>query len=92
MRAVHEAAQVIRRAVDVRGRVDIDAVVAPAEPSGELRNRHHLDGGDADAGELVQLAHRRCPRALARERSGMQLVDDLPVGFQTRPPLVRPSE
>ena len=84
VRRVDEAAEIVRRAVHVRRRKEIDAVVAPAEASVELRDRHHLDDRDPEARQLRQLARRRRPRPLARERADVHLVDDLPFDA-TRP-------
>ena len=49
MRVVDEVAQIIRSSVQTRRREKIDAVVTPPEVSGEIRNRHDFDNGDADA-------------------------------------------
>ncbi len=76
MRAIDEAAEVVGRAVEARRRVQAHAVVAPAEPSREVRDGHHLEHGDADVREGGQLAHRALPGSLARERADVQLVDD----------------
>ena len=50
---VDEAAEVVGRAVEVRRREQIDAVVAPAETPLELGDRHHFDHRDAGARELA---------------------------------------
>ncbi len=49
MRMVDEVAQIIRSSVQTRRREKIDAVVTPSEVSGEIRDRHDLYNGDADA-------------------------------------------
>src|SRR5690349_19914891 len=92
VRAVDEPAEIVRRAVDVRGRVEIDAVVAPTECAGRFGDGHQLDDRDAEARELRQLRHRRRPRPFRRERTGMQLVDYLPVRPYTAPTRIRPPE
>ena len=56
MRLVHEAAQVVGLAVDMRGGEEVDAVIAPAEAAGELGDRHHLDARDPEIGEVAELA------------------------------------
>jgi hypothetical protein len=89
---VHETAEVIGLAVEARGCKEIDAVVSPAEAAGELRDRHQLDAGDAELGQLLQLARRCRPRSLAREGADMHLIDDLPCHPRTRPLGVRPAE
>ena len=40
---VDEAPQVVGRAVEMRRREQVDAVIAPAEAARELVDRHHLD-------------------------------------------------
>ena len=77
MRAIDEAAQIVRRAVEPRRREQVDAVVAPAELAGELGDRHHLDDRDAESRERRQLLRGRRPRALRREGADVQLVDHL---------------
>ena len=62
---VDEAAEVVGRAVQVRRREQVDAVVAPAEAPVELGDRHQLDHRDADARQLAQLVRGRGPRPLA---------------------------
>ena len=92
VRLVDEAAQVVGLAVEARRREQVNAVVAPAEFSGELRDRHHLDARHARAGQLPQLARRRGPSAFARERADVHLVDDLPAAAGALPTFIRPGE
>ena len=75
--AVDERAQVVGLAVEVRGRIEVDAVVAPAEAAGELGHRHHLDERDAGVAQLFELAHGARKGAFPRERSDVHLVHDL---------------
>ena len=49
VRAVHEAAKIVGLAVEPRRRIEIDAVVPPPEPSNEIRDRHDLEHGHAEA-------------------------------------------
>ena len=62
-------AQIVRRSVQARRRVQIDAVVAPAQPPGEIGHRHHLDHGDADVGETRSVD----PAAAAHVPSGVNV-------------------
>ena len=75
--AIDQPPQIVGRAVDVRGRPEIDAVVAPAEASGELGDRHQLDDGDAQLAQRRQLARRGGEGSLRGERADVKLVDDL---------------
>ena len=77
VRAVDEPAQVVRAAVEVRRRPQVDAVVAPAEAPGELGDRHQLDHRDADVGQHRQPLGRGGVRPLGREGPDVHLVDDL---------------
>ena len=63
--AVDEPAEVVRRAVQARRREEVDAVVPPAEPPGELADGHDLEAVDAELGERRQLADRGLPGAFA---------------------------
>src|SRR3954452_6408673 len=47
VRAVDKKPQVIRRTIQTAGGKKVYAVVTPAEFSGEIRNWHHLEQGDA---------------------------------------------
>src|SRR5262249_14165080 len=53
MSAIDESAEVIRFSIKTCGRVQVDAVVTPAEPAGEVGYRHRLDDRYADPGKLI---------------------------------------
>ena len=59
MGAIDEAAQVVGPTVEAGGREEIDAVVAPAEPAREFRDRHHLDQRDPRRGQFAAAARPR---------------------------------
>ena len=90
VRPIDEGAEVVGRAVEPGRREQVDAVVAPAEPAGEVVHGHDLDDGDAQIGEVRQLAARRCPGPLGREGADVQLVDDLALEPHALPVRVRP--
>ena len=92
MRAIDEPTQVVRGAVQMARREQIDAVVAPAETSGELRDRHHFDRGDPDVGERRQLLHRRTPGAFLGERADVELVEHLAFEAHAGPRLIGPCK
>jgi hypothetical protein len=83
---VVERTKVGRRAVQSRRGVEVDAVISPAEPPGEVRHRHHLDHGDAKPRQLLQLAGGGAPCAFSRERADVHLVDHLPLARDAGPP------
>ena len=65
VRAVDKAAEIVRAAVEAGRREQIDPVIAPAEAAGKIGDRHQLDAGDAERGQLGQLRARpppSCPR------------------------------
>ena len=76
MRGVDEGADVVGHAVEPRRRPEVDAVVAPAEPAGELVQRHDLEERDADVAQQRELLDRRTKGAFGRERADVHLVDD----------------
>ena len=82
--AVHEAAEVVGRAVEVRGGEEVHAVVAPAEPAGELGHGHDLQGGDAEVRQGRQLAGRRLPGPLRGEGADVHLVEHLALAAACR--------
>jgi hypothetical protein len=92
MGAVQEAAKVVRLAIEVAGREEIDAVVAPAEAAGELGDRHHLDDRDAEPGQLRQLPAGGLPGPLRGEGPHVHLVEDLPIAPQSPPSFVGPRK
>ena len=52
MRRIDESSRVVRLAVAVKRREELDAVVAPSESAGELRDRHDFKRGDSEVGQL----------------------------------------
>ncbi len=72
---VDERAQVVGVAVGTRGRVEHHAVVAPIPAAGEIRQRHDLDGRDAEFLEIFELADGGEESAFRRERADVQFVD-----------------
>ena len=92
VRAIHEAAQIVGPAVQPRRREHVDAVVTPAEPAGEVGDRHHFDDGNAGMRQLRQLALRGRPRPFACEGADVQLVDHLARQRHAAPAHVGPFE
>ncbi len=75
MGGVDERAQVVRLAVGAGGRVEHHAVVTPVPAAGKIRQRHELDGRDAEFLQVVELVDGGEERAFRRERADMQFVD-----------------
>ena len=48
------AAHVVRRAIELRRRKPVNAVVPPTELARERRDRHHLDECDADIAQVAK--------------------------------------
>ena len=92
VRAVDEAAKVVRRAVEMRGGEEIHAVVTPAEATGKVADGHHLHQGYPQAGELRKLRHGGGPGPFVAEGADVHLVDDLPGGYHSFPGRVGPVE
>jgi len=51
-------------------------VVAPTSLPGVFRHRHELERGHAEIDEMRDVLNQAVKRALARERAGVELVDD----------------
>ena len=51
---IDQTLEPVGTAVDVPGREQVDPVVAPAEPAGELGHRHDLDVGHAQRLEVIE--------------------------------------
>ena len=89
---IYKRAQIVRRAIQVGWREKIDTVVAPAELSRKIRDRHHLDHSNADARQLCQLVRCGAPCSFPGECADMHFVDDLTFQFGSGPICVRPFE
>src|SRR5215831_6692165 len=92
MGAIDEAPEVVWRAVEARRRVQIHAVVSPAEFPGKFGHRHDLDHGYSQPREFVEFARGRRPRAFARERPDVHFINDLAAQIHAAPVMIGPSE
>ena len=90
MGTIDERAKIVGRTVQMRRRVEIDAVVAPAEAPLELGDRHHFDHRDAEPGEFLQFTCGRRPRPFAGERAHVHFVNNLAGKRDTAPLAVGP--
>ena len=88
---VHELPQIVRAAVQACRREPADAVVAPTELTGELRDWHQLNRTDAEPLQTFEMDRGGCPGAFRRERARVQLVKREPLHSQTRPAGVAPD-
>ncbi len=92
MRVVNEGTKIIRRSVEATGRKKINAVVAPAELTGEISDRHYFDRGNSNRDELGQLFGGRGPGALRCESANVHFVNDLAAHLNSTPWLIAPRE
>jgi hypothetical protein len=92
MRSIDKATEVVRPTIEPCRRKEVYPVITPAEPAGELRDRHDFDTRDAKTGERCQLAGRRLPRPLPSEGADVQFIDDELLPWQTVPFDIRPAE
>ena len=77
MRAIDEAAQIIRRTIQMGRRKEIYTVISPSEFPREIGDGHHLDYSDSDTRQLFQLLRSGAPRSFLRERADVHFVNDL---------------
>ncbi len=70
-----EGRQSVGSAIGRLGCGEVDPVVAPAAGTREFGDRHDLDRGDPERGELGQVGDRAGKCALRAERPDVQLVD-----------------
>ena len=89
---IDEGAQIVGPAVVSRRRIQADAVVAPVAGAGEFRDRHQLDGRDAEVVQLAEPLTRRREGALRREGPDVQLVEGQLACRPHSPPLMLPAE
>src|SRR5688500_13881979 len=69
-----------------------NAVIAPVAFSGKLRERHELDGSDAEVAQLLQARYRGVEGAFFRERTDVQLVEDHVAEIRRGPRVPLPRE
>src|SRR5207302_5140734 len=67
MRRIDEALELVRRAITRVGRKWQHAVVAPVASAGKIGQRHELDRGYAQIGEIVESLDRRGKASLGGE-------------------------
>ena len=89
---IYKRAQIVRPAIQAGWREKIDTVVTPAEFPGKIRDRHHLDHGDADARQFCQPLRGGAPCSFLCECADVHFVDDLAFQFLSGPACVRPLE
>ena len=76
MRLVDQALQVVRGAVGIVGGIGQNAVVTPSPASREVGQRQELDRGDAEIGQMVQLAADAVIGALVGEAADVEFIQD----------------
>ena len=74
---VDKATKIVGLAVQPSRREQLHAVVAPAEVTGKLGDRHDFQQGDAKPCQLRQLLQRRPPGPGGREGADVHFVDHL---------------
>ena len=92
MTGVHKALECFGATVVFRYREERHAVVAPATVAGERRDRHDLDVGDSQLGEVAEARDGAVEGALSGEGSDMHLVDDGTGERRSLPTRVAPGE
>src|SRR5262245_41759704 len=92
MRFVYETTEVVRLTVSARGSKEVDPVIAPAPRAGEVGDRHQLDGGDPELGEVREPLGDTLKGTLRRERAHVQFVENQVLCRNTAPGLVCPRE
>ena len=92
VRRVDESVEAFRSAIRMVGSEEVDPVVAPAAPAGELGDGHQLDDRHPELDEVIEVRHDAVERALVRERAYVQLVDDRACEVDAVPVRVGPAE
>ncbi len=76
MTSLHERAELLRRAVGGKRRVQIHAVISPPSPARKRRQRHEFHVSDAEVTQVLELCLRRRVRPLGGESPYVQFVND----------------
>ena len=82
MRLVDQRLEILGPAIGAVGRVPQHAVVAPVAGSGEIRQRHQFQRGDAGLYEMIEFLDHGAIAAVLREGADMGFDDD---GLLPRP-------
>lgn len=78
MGLVYERPQHVGRSVLVGQRERQHAVITPAEAARKRRQRHQLERGDAEIGEVAQVGNGGLEGTRLGERADVHLVEDVP--------------
>src|SRR6267142_6470175 len=89
---VDEHFQICRAAVGILRGKWINTVVTPVSRAGELRDRHKLDRGDAELGEIIEIGGERGERSRRGETADVKLVDDVIFKRDAAPVLIGPGK
>src|SRR5450631_3187911 len=92
MRSIDKATEIIGPTIKPCRSKEDYPVITPAEPAGELRDRHDFNTRDAKTGERCELAGCRLPCALPSEGADMQLIDDELLTWEAAPTDIRPTK
>jgi hypothetical protein len=92
MRLINKTAQIIRGAIPMVWSKQVHAIVAPAELTRELRNRHHFNHTDSDSREFWQFPRRGGPASLRSESADMHFVNNQPLQWHSAPVPIGPCE
>ena len=92
MRGVDQRPEIVRAAIEPRGRKQIDAVVSPTKLTGKVGDRHDLEDGDAKFGKMGQLRDRRPKGTLLGERTDVEFIKYISFGRHTGPSRIGPDE
>ena len=76
MAGIDKAMECLRSTVCAVRREEVDAVVSPASPAWELRDRHELDRIETQVHEVIEPRDRGVERAFRSEGADVELVDD----------------
>ena len=76
VRAIDEAAQIVRRAIAARRSERRDAVVAPVPPARKIGDRHQFDGRDSQFAQIGQARGGGGEAAFRSEGADVQFVED----------------
>ena len=92
MGAVDERAQIVRCSVNMVRREKIDTVVAPAEISREIGDRHHFDDADSDSCQFLKLFGRGLPRSFFGKSADVHFINGLAFHFHAPPIGIAPAK
>ena len=89
---VHKALEAVWATIGLVRCKEGNAIVSPAAMAGKLRDRHHVDVGDAEIGKIIEVLDRAVECSFLAEGSNVEFVEDCAGPGRGTPLLIVPPK